>query len=179
MDGIDLLRHQVKDSYAWLEMTLEDVTEEQANWQPPRTANPIGALYAHLMIGADTGINSQLYGTMPVIAGRFGGEIGISEMPPFGKDWGEWASFVRVNWEPLRAYGREVRKSIEGHLQSLSKSELGRPIDMSFAGLGTWHGLDLYNLHGINHVRIHGGEIACLKGLQGGRGWSQGPVYRD
>jgi hypothetical protein len=42
---------------------------------------------------------------------------------------------------------------------------------MSVHGLGVWKGLDIYNLHGIDHPRLHGGEIACLKGLQGAKGW--------
>jgi len=78
MDAIDLLRYQIRETYAWLEMTLSDITEEQANWQPPGIANPIGAV---------------------------------------------------------------------------------------------WKGLDVYLLHGINHPRLHGGEIACLKGMQGAPAW--------
>jgi hypothetical protein len=34
MDAIDLLRHQVKQTYAWLELMVSDVSQEQANWQP-------------------------------------------------------------------------------------------------------------------------------------------------
>ncbi len=166
------------DAYAWLEMTLEDISEEQANWLPPGTMNPIGAIYAHLMIGADTGLNCQLHGGMPVMATDFGGEVGLSELPPFGQDWHVWASRVRINWDLLRGYGRAVRRSVEGSLDSLSEAELEVPVDMTTFGLGAWKGLDLYNLHGVNHVRIHGGEIAALKGVQGGRGWALGPVYR-
>ena len=36
-----------------------------------------------------------------------------------------------------------------------------------------WSGRDLYELHGFNHVHIHGGEIAVLKGLQGLVGWQE------
>ena len=32
-------------------------------------------------------------------------------------------------------------------------------------------GVDFIALHGWTHVRMHGGEIACLKGLQGGEGY--------
>jgi hypothetical protein len=176
MDAIDLLRSQVKTAWDWLEMTLEDVTQEQANWQPPGTAHSIGALYAHTMMGADLGMNAQLRGQSPVIAAR-GGKIGLSEMPPPMRDWNDWASSIRIDWAALRDYGQEVRECVERNLDSLTEEELDTPIDMTPAGLGWWKGVDLYNLHGINHVRIHGGEIACLKGLQGGRGWSVGPVY--
>jgi hypothetical protein len=177
-DAVDLLRSLVRQTYAWLEMTLEDVTGEQANWQPPGTAHSIGAVYAHTMIAVDVGMNVQLRGRSPLVAER-GGRIGLSEMPPAGRDWGQWANSVRVDWKALRSYGRDVQACVERNLQTLSAVELERPVDMTQAGLGWWKALDLYNLHGINHIRIHGGEIACLKGLQGGRGWSHGPVYRD
>jgi len=178
VDAIELLRQQVRVTYDWLEMTLEDITEDVANWRPPGTANSIGAVYVHTVIGADFGMSSQLRGRSPIVATR-GGRIGVSPMPPAMRDWGEWASTIRVDWEALREYGREVRACVEDNLESLTDAELDVPVDMTPAGLGMWKGLDLYNLHGINHIRIHGGEIACLKGLQGGRGWSQGPAYPD
>ncbi len=178
MDALDLLRKQVRETYAWLEMTLEDVSEEQANWRPPGTANSIGAAYAHAIIAADSGLSTQIRGVMPIMAADYQGKVGISEMPPFGRDWGEWAHGLHVDWSLLRRYGSDVRKRVEGYVDSATPAQLEMPVDMTFAGLGIWTRFDLYNLHGINHIRIHGGEIACVKGLQGGRGWSQGPVYR-
>jgi hypothetical protein len=52
------------------------------------------------------------------------------------------------------------------------------PVDMTRAGLGVWEGRDLLDLHGVNHPYIHGGEIACLKGLQGGAGWQESDAFR-
>jgi hypothetical protein len=42
---------------------------------------------------------------------------------------------------------------------------------MSAHDLGEWNGLEIYLVHGINHPRLHGGEIACLKGMQGAPAW--------
>lgn len=177
MDAVELLRKQVKETYAWLEMTLEDISEEQANWRPPGTANSIGAVFAHAIIAADSGLSTQIRGVMPIIASEYRGEVGISEIQPFGRDWAEWARRLQVDWALLRQYGRDVRERVQQYVDLATEAELDMTIDMTFAQLGIWTGLDLYNLHGINHIRIHGGEIACLKGLQGGRGWSQGPKY--
>ncbi len=177
MDALELLRKQVKETYAWLEMTVEDISEEQANWRPPGTANSIGAVYAHTIIAADSGLSTQIRGVMPVMAVDYRGQVGLSENPPFGRNWGEWARRLRVDWPVLRRYGRDVRKRVEQYADSATDTEMNMRIDMTFASLSIWTGLDLYNLHGINHIRIHGGEIACLNGLQGGRGWSQGPEY--
>jgi hypothetical protein len=170
MDARDLLRYQIRDCYAWLEMTLDDITEEQANWQPPGVANPIGATYAHLMITADAGFNSQLHGGMPIMATQFRGQIGLSDMPHAAGGWHDW-SRLRVDWEQLRRYGHAVGECIERYLDGLSEEELQLRVDMRPYGLGIWKGLDVYVLHGINHPRLHGGEIACLKGMQGAPGW--------
>ena len=170
MDALDLLRYQIKECYAWLEMTLSDISQEQANWQPPGIANPIGAVYAHLMITADAGFNSQLHGGMPLMATEFRGQVGLSEMPHAAGGWHDWRR-LRVDWEALRQYGREVGRWVEGYLDTLTTTELERRVDMSAYGLGIWKGLDIYNLHGISHPRLHGGEIACLKGLQGAPAW--------
>jgi hypothetical protein len=84
------LRWQTKNAWECLETTTSDVTEEQANWQPAGTANPIGANYAHLMITADAGFNTQLFGGMPLMATKFKGQIGLSEMPHAAGGWHDW-----------------------------------------------------------------------------------------
>ena len=35
-------------------------------------------------------------------------------------------------------------------------------------------GMDVFDLHCNKHIRMHGGEIACVKGLQGARGYLGG-----
>ena len=170
MDAIDVIRHFVKDSYEWLEMTVSDVTQEQANWGPPGRANSIGATYAHLMITADAGFNSQLHGGMPIMATHFKGQIGLSEMPHAAGGWRDW-SLLRVDWERLREYGRAVEACVLRYVDSLTLAELTKPVDMSAYGLGAWNGLEVYKVHGMAHPRIHGGEIACLKGMQDSPGW--------
>lgn len=85
MDAIELLRGQTKKAWEWLETTIDDVTEEQANWQPSGTANPIGANYAHLLITADAGFNTQLLGGMPD-----GYEVQGSDRPQRDASCGRW-----------------------------------------------------------------------------------------
>jgi hypothetical protein len=76
MDAIDLLRFQVGQAQAWLEMTVSDITEEEANWQPPGIANSIGATYAHLIITADEDVNMLLYGGETLLATDWKGAPG-------------------------------------------------------------------------------------------------------
>jgi hypothetical protein len=176
MNAIDLLRYQIRECYAWLEMTVDDITQRQANWKPPGVANSIGATYAHLMVSADFDVNSRMYGGMPIVASEFKGDIGLSEMHTGGFDWHDWASRLTVDWPALHAYGRAVHRSIDERLDTLTMDDLQRTVDMrpSAEHLGVWPGIEMYNLHGINHPYLHGGEIACLKGMQGAAGWTQG-----
>ena len=37
MNAVDVIRHQMKSAYAWLQNIISDVTQEEANWQPPGT----------------------------------------------------------------------------------------------------------------------------------------------
>ena len=178
MDAIALLRHQIIESYDWLELTVSDITPDQANWRPPGKANSIGSTYAHLIITADAGFNSQLHGGMPVMATKFRGQVGLSEMPHAAGGWHDWNALI-VDWARLKEYGLAVRESIEGLLVSLSPEELELSVDMQAHGLGMWKGLDIYDLHGNKHVRLHGGEIACLKGMQGARGYLGGADASD
>lgn len=128
MDAIELLRWQTNMASAWLESTVEDVTEEQANWQPGGTANSIAANYAHLMITADAGFNSQLLGGMPIMATKFRGRIGLSEMPHAAGGWHDWSK-LRVDWERLCEYGQAVRADVESHVNALTPVDLERPVE--------------------------------------------------
>jgi hypothetical protein len=43
-----------------------------------------------------------------------------------------------------------------------------------------WHGIDVVRLSVGRHPAMHGGEIACLKGLQGAKGYLKGlDEFRD
>lgn len=176
MDALDLLRFQVRQAQAWLEMTVSNITQEEANWQPPGIANSICATYAHLMISADEDLNMLLYGGETLLSTDWKGKSGLSELPPpeFGWDWHDWAKRVRVDWAGFRDYARAVRASIEEHVSSLTMDVLEREVDMSQWRLGAWKGLEFYNVHGIDHPYLHGGEIACLKGMQGKAAWRTG-----
>jgi hypothetical protein len=172
MDAIDLLRQQTEAAWAWLESILADVSEEQANWQPGGTANSITAGYAHLVVTADNGFNTQLKGQMPIIATEFKGEVGLNQPFNASGGWRDWST-VGADWEALRKYGRAVHEEVLRHVRTATPEDLERRVDMTVYGLGVWQGLEVFTLHGINHPRLHGGEVACLKGLQGAQGYAQ------
>jgi hypothetical protein len=172
-----VLRRQARKTWSWFEETVGDVTVEQANWWPPGTANSIGTTYLHVVINTDVEINRFIFRRPPLVESEWAGDVGqgVSYEP---ERFDRWVRHVAVDWNRLRAYGAEVHAAFISSLDELTDEHLTMPVDMSRSGLGTWQGRDLLELHGSDHPRIHGGEIACLKGIQGGVGWAESDAFR-
>jgi hypothetical protein len=177
MNELDVLRRQARQAWSWFEETVSDVRAEQANRWPPGSANSIGTTYLHVVINTDVEINRLIFHREPLVESRWDGDIG--QGAPYDRErFDHWVRDVAVDWELLREYGRAVHKAFLESLDELTDAHLDMPVDMTRSGLGMWEGRDLYELHGSNHPHIHGGEIACLKGLQGGTGWAESDAFR-
>ncbi len=172
MTTVDLLRAPISDTHDWLEATMSDVTPEQAHWQPPGIANPIAAVYAHVIVGADVGVNTILNGQAPLIHRDWNGTAGLSELMPVG-DWHGWAKKVRMDLDVFRRYARSVYDAWGDYLDALQPADLERPVDLSAFQMGQ-RSLGGYLAVQIEHFSGHCGEIACLKGLQGVTGYRPG-----
>lgn len=175
--AVALLRDQVKDAYRYLDGVTGDLTSEDAHWKPPGTALPAGAVYAHVVVATDAVVHAILKGGAPLFAAEWAGRIGLSELPPQPDpanpgfpDWTAWSRRVTVDLASLRKYAGAVEKSIDGYLSTLSDADLRRPIDLSAVGLGQVTAGFMLNNAVLGHLHCHGGEIACLKGLQGKKG---------
>jgi hypothetical protein len=118
-----------------------------------------------------------MYGWPTVLESRWNGEAGLGRTYRFG-EWNAWNPRVDVQWERLRAYARDMQARLLGSLADLSEADLQMQVDMTLSPGGTdlrqWRGIDIYVLHGWSHVYVHGGEIACLKGIQGEQGYIGG-----
>jgi hypothetical protein len=175
--AVSLLRAQYQNAHEVLEGTLQDVTSEQAHWSPPGTANPLGATYAHIVISEDGVINGMLKGSGPLSVSTWAGKIGVSELPPMPgpevgglPSWSEWARRVKVDQAALRSYAQAVYAATDEYLASLTDDDLNRSLDLSGLGVGQQTLGWLLTLM-LSNVNWHTGEIACLKGLQGARGY--------
>jgi hypothetical protein len=166
MDAVDVIRYDAHRAYTWLENIVSDVTADVARWRPPGTANSIASSYAHIMIWTDVDVTRHFHGREPLIAGAWGQRLGRSESDP-----DEFARDREFDWAVLREYGRTVQGEFLRLVDNLTSADLGREFQMMPAELGTWKGIDVYLLHGYQHVYMHGGEIACIKGLQGQQGY--------
>ena len=166
------LRTAFEGAHQIMEQTMADVTPEHAQWAPPGLANPLGATYAHAVISEDMMLNGMLKGSAPIMATSFAGKSGVSEPPPPpDKDYGEWARRVQVDLKAARDYAQAVYSNTADYIGSLSEADLQRQIDLSGFNLGQQTvGWFLANVL-LWHVNAHCGEVSCLKGLQGAKGY--------
>jgi hypothetical protein len=175
---VQMLREQLQGAVRLLEGTMEDVTTAQAHWVPPGTANPIGANYAHVVLGQDGLVNGLLKGGAPLFADAWAGKNGISELPPQADpakpgfpDWSGWARRVQIDLAALRAYATAVYAGTDEYLGSLADGDLDRSIDLSRLGIGSMSLKQLLMAGVIGNALTHTGEISCLKGLRGAKGY--------
>ncbi len=174
-NAVSLLRAQFKAAHDVLEGTMQGVTSEQAHWTPPGVANPLGATCVHIVVSEDGTFNGMLKGGAPLLASTWAGKTGVSEMPPMpgpGVDglppWNEWARQVKVDLPALHAYAQAVFAASDEYLASLNDEALDRSMDLGSLGQYT---LGSFLTTMLANVNWHTGEIACLKGLQGAKGY--------
>jgi hypothetical protein len=172
VDVLELIRYESRAAYAWIDNIVSGITHVQANWQPPGTANSIAATYAHALISADVDLNQHFHGRAPIISGEWGARVGLHDLFP-----DDFTCDGEIRWNELHRYGKEVERCVGALVDALTMDDLNRSFEMMATdggeptSLGMWKGIDIYQLHGWSHIRMHGGEIACLKGLQGLTGY--------
>jgi len=169
MDAISLLREQLEGAYRFLDWTMEDVTPDQVVWIPTGLANPLGAIYAHALIVLDDTVNHLLKQDAPLFASSWVGRTGISD-PLVLVDHGR-ALAIQVDLPTARKYGRAVYESADAYLVTLKPEMLESTVDLSTIGLGTRTLAFTLNRIILAHLDNMTGEVSCLKGLQGARGY--------
>jgi hypothetical protein len=169
MDAVTLIQQQAHGARQWLDGTVGDLAPEQAHFAPAGSSS-IGAHLAHILTGEDMLVNGVAKGGAPLFAGEWAGKTGLSEMPPRGA-WADWGHSVQVDLPALRAYGEAVHASMDAYIASLKPEDLDREVDLTAFGIGKVSlgffltGIVLANLN------WHCGEISCLKGQQGLKGY--------
>jgi hypothetical protein len=173
-----MLREQLQRATGLLESTMEGVTSEQAHWLPSGRANSIAANYAHVVVGQDGVVNGRLKGGAPLFASTWSGRVGLSEMPPGPDaqkpgfpDWSGWARRVKVDLPAFRGYAQAVYAASDTYLASLGDEDLGQSIDLGALGLGKMTLAQILIAGVLGNCLTHCGEISCLKGLQGLKGY--------
>jgi len=169
MDAVSLLAQQVRGAHEIVESTTADLTSDQADWKPAGTANRAGPLLVHLASGEDLFLN-MMTGRQALAMGAYAGKTGASEPHPMGA-YGDWAERVKVDLPQLREYVQAVFKNTEEYVAGLKPEDLDREMDLTSAGLGKMSLGAFITLTSVIHPSNHIGEISCLKGLQGAKGY--------
>ena len=169
MTAIATHRTALKWAFELLEMTMAGVTQEQADWPPPGNANSISATYAHAVCALDGVVNGLFRGGAPLFATSWAGKTGVSDPQIISTP--EWARSVRLELDRARAYAQAAYADLDAYIAGLSETDLARELDLSMAGLGT-RTLD-WCLSALvtGHLNNMAGEISCLKGIQGAKGY--------
>ena len=170
MDAVSLLSQQIRSAHEIVEGTVADLTADQAQWKPAGKAIAAGPMYFHIAGGEDLFLN-MMTGRQPLAMGAFAGKTGASEPHPMGGGYDEWAQRVKIDLPQLREYVQAVFKSTEDYVAGLTPEELDRELDLTNAGLGKMSLGAFITVTSVIHPSNHIGEISCLKGLQGAKGY--------
>lgn len=168
MDAMGLMKQEVGWAHDYLDMVTADITPEQLDWIPPGIANPGAAVLAHAVTEEDF-ICALLAGKRPLYEGQWAGRTGVSD-PRLGMT-SEWARIVKLDLAAFRTYTQAVYAEVDRLLSSLSDADLDRSVDLSSLGFKDksvgWALTALLVSHTNNMI----GELSCLKGLQGAKGY--------
>lgn len=169
MDSVSLLHEQLKIAHGIVDGTVADLTPDQLEWTPGGKANRVAGLLMHLISGEDVFLG-MLTGRQPLAMGEYSGKTGASEPHPMG-NYGEWAARVTVELPQALDYMRATFKSTEDYVATLKPEDLDREIDLTSRGMGKMTLGGFISMVSVIHVSNHIGEISCMKGQQGGRGY--------
>ena len=170
MDTVELTRYSLGFAFQILEQITADLTQEQADWMPPGIANPIGALYWHIVSYVDMLVHDWgMGGKVPLRDSAGWKDRVVLTAPPPDEDdpMGELRAVRQGLQEDLAAlhdYAKATSKVLLEWVASLTPEDMDRPVQTTIGELSLAQMLDAYI---IWHINVHCGEIAALKGSQG------------
>lgn len=169
MNAIALLRQQFKDAHEGMEMTMDDVTDEVANFHETGKAVPVGAAYAHAVMSEDMTLSMIILQKKPLYEKE---DLGFSVPPPDMEHWSDyenWYKIVEVNLKKLRAYAKKVYQATDDYLAILKEEDLDKQLEVP--GMGQKPLGYLLNNWMLLHFASLNGEVSAAKGFQGKKGY--------
>lgn len=160
MDEREFLIEDLGDGHRMVGSALSDLTSEIAEWQPGGTANSIGALLAHTIVGEDRMVNQLLKsGESLFESGGWQAKTGI---PTENSEI--WQPTWRLDVAAFDAYRLEVQGSVDAFMADLDPATLDQDIEAfgSPRRIG-W----MLRVIVSNHILSHLGEISVLRGMKG------------
>ncbi|MGB8213804.1 MAG: DinB family protein [Anaerolineales bacterium] len=165
METIEFIRQLFTAVRRQADEAMKDLTVEQFNWAPPGSANPISAIFVHVLNSEDSFIQTLIQGKPKLWdAGGWAEKTGVKVPPGYAGGWEEVKSMT-LAIEPLLAYQQAVRAATEAYLDSLTPQELERVVKSARGE----RSVATMMIHLVDHALIHAGEIGVLKGIQAGK----------
>jgi uncharacterized damage-inducible protein DinB len=166
MDIRTYIQKQMTRVWSQIDAAVNDTTDEQFNWPPPGTINPISAVFVHMLISEDYFINTVVQGKSPFwVEQGWDQKTGVQTPPEWGRSWDEFRT-AKISVAPVLAYQQAVRVATDTYLADLTAEELERGVEFAGNELPVAEVLTLLVVHSASHA----GEIAAVKGMQGLRG---------
>jgi hypothetical protein len=169
MNTVELLSYSLSNAFGILGQVAADLTQEQADWIPPGTANPIGALYWHTISSVDHTVHKWCQGVEPVShQAGWHQRVLLAGEKGNGRETLEEMRAIRVDLPLLHDYARTVAEVTQNWLASLQPQDLERQMHTPLGDLKLAEFLETFV---IWHIGAHSREISALKGCQGARGY--------
>lgn len=172
MNSVQLLREQFKWAHETLEATMADVTDASAHFGETGKALPVGAAYAHSIMGEDLVISTMLTNKQPLSGSN--SNTGLSNPMPTKAEWDKhahWAKTVKVDLPKLKEFAKTVYKATDEYLATLKEEDLDRELDLTSMGMGKLSLSYVICNFLILHIANLTGEISAAKGVQGLKGY--------
>ena len=169
MDAMPVFRMALQNAHKYFKATVTDLTPDDAHYIPPGVAHPIGARYAHAIIGDDVLANALLAGGAPLYVTTFKDKTGINN-PDLDTDL-EKARQIKLDLPHVAKYMDAVFAASEAHFESLTEKDLERTVDLTAQGIGVIPISVFLADFIVGHLHDVMGEISAVKGLLGKKGY--------
>ncbi len=156
MNTVELLQYSLDTAFELFGQVTADLTQEQADWQPPGEASSIGAIYSHIVTYVDF-LLEKIF--VPFDDTEFRKPAPPPEI---------LMQDVQVELSDLHKHAGELKKAYQDWLSSLTPADLDVEIETSVGPLNVGQTIEFYV---IWHINVHCGEISVLKGCQGATGY--------
>lgn len=170
MNAIQLMKAQLKWAHETLDATASGTTAEQLHFSAIGKALPVGAAYAHAVMGEDVTISTMLAHKKTVYEEN--GDTGLSSPMPSMAKWNEheqWAKSVKVNIELFKKYAQRVYAATDEYLSTLKDEDLDTELEIP--GMGKMTLANIISNFLVLHAANLAGEISAAKGFQGLKGY--------
>ena len=161
MNAANYAKLQIEESFGLLNTSIGELTDEQYNWKPGGTCNPVAKSHVHVLTSVDFFIGSLLKGgamLWPPIAEKAG-------LP--GSPLQVWQAGDNIALATINEYGTKVQALALDYVSSLSEADFDREVETPF--FGKRNVAYVVQLAGT-HMVAHAGDITAVKGMQGLKG---------